>query len=221
MKTRKSILILNIAVALLIITSCSSSKFLTLESGKRIDKRLIGKWSGSEMGKQMKGVEKRWVMDRNNDGSFVLNFENIEGIDTLFFREKGSWWIEGRRFYEFHENSKQTDIYEYEILTKNVIKFRSVTMSIEMQVTNYEFIDTRIIDDGNLVRDGSSIEKAIKVKSISEEYEFAARECVECQFMGQYLVFEKKKPYDILEFKKLDGTVVSYYFDISSFYGKW
>jgi len=34
------------------------------------------------------------------------------------------------------------------------------------------------------------------------------------------LIFEKKKPYDLLEVEKPDGSKASYYFDISSFYGK-
>lgn len=69
-------------------------------------------------------------------------------------------------------------------------------------------------------RDGSSIEKAIIVKSISEEYAYVRKVCNGCQFLGQSLVFKKNKPYDILKVKKTDGKEVSYYFDISKFYGK-
>jgi len=70
------------------------------------------------------------------------------------------------------------------------------------------------------IRDGSSFEKAIIVKSIAEEYEYVGKVCADCQVLGQSLVFEKKKPYDILKLKKSDGEEVSYYFDISKFYGK-
>lgn len=70
-------------------------------------------------------------------------------------------------------------------------------------------------------KDGSSVENAIAVKSISEEYAYVKKACKGCQLLGQALIFEKKKPYDILKLKKPDGTEVSYYFDISSFYGKW
>lgn len=73
---------------------------------------------------------------------------------------------------------------------------------------------------GNVQRDGSSFEKAIIAKSVSDEYEYVRKVCSDCQLLGQSLVFEKKKPYDILRFKKSNGEEVSYYFDISKFFGK-
>ena len=72
----------------------------------------------------------------------------------------------------------------------------------------------------NVQRDGSTFEKAIIAKSISSEYEYVQKVCSDCQLLGQSLVFKKKKPYDILKFKKPNGEEVSYYFDISKFYGK-
>lgn len=75
-------------------------------------------------------------------------------------------------------------------------------------------------DIGNIQRDGSSFEKAIIAKSVSDEYEYVRKVCSDCQLLGQSLVFEKKKPYDILKLKKTNGEDVSYYFDISKFYGK-
>ncbi len=73
---------------------------------------------------------------------------------------------------------------------------------------------------GNVQRDGSSFEKAIIAKSIPAEYEYVRKVCFECQILEQSLVFKKKKPYDILKLKKMNGEEVSYYFDISKFYGK-
>ena len=72
---------------------------------------------------------------------------------------------------------------------------------------------------GNVQRDGSSFEKAIIANSISSEYEYVRKVCSDCQLLGQSLVFEKKKPYDILKLKKPNGEEVSYYFDISNFDG--
>ena len=72
-----------------------------------------------------------------------------------------------------------------------------------------------------VVRDGSSFEKAFKVKDIGEEYEISRKLCPACQLNGQALMSKKNKPYDVLSFTKPDGEKVSYYFDISSFYGKW
>jgi len=74
---------------------------------------------------------------------------------------------------------------------------------------------------GNSVRDGSSFEKAIIVESIAQEYEYVRKVCSDCQLLGQYLSSNKKKYYDILKLKKSNGDEVSYYFDISKFYGKY
>ena len=73
---------------------------------------------------------------------------------------------------------------------------------------------------GNVQRDGSSFEKAIIAKSISAEYEYVRKVCSDCQILGQSLIHVKEKPYDILELKKPNGEKVSYYFDISKFFGK-
>jgi hypothetical protein len=69
-------------------------------------------------------------------------------------------------------------------------------------------------------RDGSSFKKAIVVKSVTEEYQFVQKVCRGCQFVGQSLVTNIKKPYDILRFRNPDGEEIKYYFDISKFYGK-
>jgi hypothetical protein len=69
-------------------------------------------------------------------------------------------------------------------------------------------------------RDGSSYEKAIIANSIPEEYQYVKKICQNCQFLGQSLNYDKGKPYDILKFKKPNGDTISYYFDISKFFGK-
>ena len=67
----------------------------------------------------------------------------------------------------------------------------------------------------------ATVENAIKVSGISEEYKYIKKNCSGCQVVQQSLVFIKKKPYDILEVRKANGETVEYFFDISSFYGKW
>ncbi len=69
--------------------------------------------------------------------------------------------------------------------------------------------------------DGSSMEKAIKVTNIREEYEWVRAHYLNSQMMSQALLFNKKKPYDELTFKMTDGTTKKFYFDISSFFGKF
>ena len=202
--------------------SCSST-MSTLPNGKQVDSRLAGEWAGSEADKQLEGMTKEWVMTRNNDGTFILDFTFTQDGETNKNVETGTWWIQDGKFYEAHSESGMTDIYTYNVLDKNHIKFKAVHNSMEMNTESYEFIDTRkgTAKESNSARDGSSFEKAIKVKSVQEEYKFVKENCKDCQMKSQALSENNKKPFDILTLKKSDGSEVTYYFDISSFYGKW
>ncbi len=71
------------------------------------------------------------------------------------------------------------------------------------------------------INDGSSIEKAIKVKSVEEEYTIVRKKCPDCKLVSQGLTSQGNKHYDHLIFTKVGGEKVHYYFDINSFYGKW
>lgn len=68
---------------------------------------------------------------------FVLSIESNEHT------EKGNWWVKNGKFYEFHDDSGETDIYKYEVLDNNRIKFISKQINVEMNTESYEFIDTR------------------------------------------------------------------------------
>ena len=208
-------------ILILTLSSCSSIK--TLTNGKQIDKKLVGNWEGSENDKQVKGLKKEWLMTRDDDGTFTLNFKTIYDGETDEFIEKGNWWVEGYKFYEYHTDSDKTDSYKYVVLNKDQVKFEMFNTDIDFEDKNYTFIDTRTSNakSRKSVKDGLSIENAVKVKSIAEEYEFARNKCQGCQLLGQALIEHKGKPYDELKFKKADGQEISYYFDISSFYGKW
>lgn len=71
------------------------------------------------------------------------------------------------------------------------------------------------------LNDGSSMEKAIKVSSVEEEYKIVREKCSNCMIKKQSLNFnDKGKPFDILTFIKPNGEEVKYYFDISKFFGK-
>lgn len=202
--------------------SCGSS-ISTLPNGKQIDPRLAGEWVGSETDNQMEGMKKEWIMTRKKDGTFVLDFTFTKDGESHKNVEEGTWWIKDGKFHENHEDSGMTDIYTYEVLDKNHIKFKSVDISIDMNKESYEFIDTRKASakEGSPARDGSSYEKAIKVKNVADEYKYVKDHCEECQMESQSLSEYKGKMYDVLHLKKSNGSDVSYYFDINSFYGKW
>lgn len=206
----------------LFLISCGTTA-TTLSNGKQIDKRLAGEWAGSETDKQIEGMQKKWVMTRNTDGTFVLDFTFTQDGETNKNIETGTWWIQDGKFYEAHSESGMTDIYTYDVLDKNHIKFRAVKSSMDMNTDSYEFIDTRKIDakESNSARDGSSFEKAIKVKSVADEYKFVKENCQGCEMGSQSLSEHKGKMYDVLHLKKSDGSTVSFYFDINSFFGKF
>lgn len=125
-----------------VLSSCSNG-LTKISSGKKIDNKLVGVWTGSEQDQQIEGVQKIWEMTRNNDGTFLLNFKTIIKGETEEHTEKGNWWVKNGKFYEFHDDSGETDIYKYEVLDYNRIKFISKQIKVEMNSESYEFIDTR------------------------------------------------------------------------------
>lgn len=88
------------------------------------------------------------MQHRFKDGTFVLLFTTVDKeCNTEIFTEKGKWFIKDGLFYEYHNNSKKTDIYSYEFIDENHIKFKAKSMSLEQNNMEYEFIDTKIEDE--------------------------------------------------------------------------
>ena len=69
-------------------------------------------------------------------------------------------------------------------------------------------------------RDGSSVEKAIVIDDIGEEYLWVQENCMGFQPQMQSLQHINGKPYDVLGLIKDKGEERTVYFDISRFYGK-
>lgn len=130
------------ALLLFVFTSCTNG-LTKVGSGKKIDSRLVGVWTGSEQDQQFQGAQKMWGMTRNPDGTFLLNFKIISKDESDEHTESGNWWVKNGKFYEFHNDSGETDIYKYEVLDNNRIKFVSKQVKVEMNTESYEFIDTR------------------------------------------------------------------------------
>jgi hypothetical protein len=80
-------------------------------------------------------------------------------------------------------------------------------------------------------RDGSSAEKAVVVNATSErigipaEYAYLERVCgkrdVDYTLNRQTLIHKNGREYDVLEIQLKNGSVRSFWFDITSFYGRW
>ncbi|WP_415325513.1 hypothetical protein [Chryseobacterium sp. MMS23-Vi53] len=113
----------------------------------KIDKSLVGLWKGSEKDQQIDGVEKLWIMDRKEDGTFMLLFTTVQDCKVDQHVEKGQWWIENGEFHELHFDSGNTDVYTYKILDKSQVQFKSKSVSMDMNSNEYTFVDTRIEDE--------------------------------------------------------------------------
>lgn len=112
----------------------------------KIDKKLVGLWKGSEKDQQIAGMEKLWIMDRKEDGTFVLIFTTVQNCKVNQHVEKGQWWIENEAFHELHFDSGGTDVYTYQVLDSSHVKYQSKSLAIEMAGSEYTFIDTKIED---------------------------------------------------------------------------
>lgn len=132
-----------ISISLLLISCGTKGYFEKLENGKTIDKRLVGVWEGNESGNLIEGMSSEWKMIRNIDGTFSLEVKANYNGEIIEGTENGIWWIENGFFHEYHYVSGGTDIYNYEVLNKNQIRFKAEKMSIEVVNENYEFIDTK------------------------------------------------------------------------------
>jgi hypothetical protein len=186
------------------LVSCKTPQTTADDRPVKSDKRLAGRWMGCEKGYQIEGVTRCWIMEREKDGTFSIYFEVDNKEAPGSSTEYGKWWTKDGIFYEYHNNSGRTDTYLYEFTGKDQIKF----------------ISTGKQPAAPVLLDGSSPEKAIKVKSIAEEYEYISKHCVGCRVVMQSLINKKGRYYDAIEVLKADGEKFTYYFDITSFFGK-
>lgn len=114
---------------------------------KTFDQNLFGSWEGSEKDNQKKNLEKHWIMHRFENGNFVLLFTMIEDGAVDSFSETGKWWIENGQFHEYHNNTKLTDVYSYQMLDPEHVKFKAKSLSLDHDNQQYEFIDTKIVEN--------------------------------------------------------------------------
>jgi hypothetical protein len=115
--------------------------------GKTYDPKLVGCWKGSEVNQQIDGLSKYWVACRFENGTSTLLFIAIEKNGTVTQEtENGKWWIENGKFYELHDYDKIVDIYDYEVVDKNIVNFKSIELMGKKDNT-YSFSDYKIEED--------------------------------------------------------------------------
>jgi len=98
---------------------------------------FIGTWEGEHMDHEA-NLLRTWIQNRSEDGTYTIVFYHHTEKGIYESTQKGKWWIEGNRFYEIAAGvMKEPDVYQFEIVSENEIRFRSI-------VKDYEFIDKRI-----------------------------------------------------------------------------
>ncbi len=120
---------------------------ISFSQEKPLDTKLFGSWSGTEKDNQRVGMTKNWIMHRFENGNFILLFTIIEDGEVSNFTESGKCWTVGTMFYEYHNNSKKTDVYTYQVLDENHVKFKMKSSGIGQDNEEYEFIDTKLQDN--------------------------------------------------------------------------
>jgi hypothetical protein len=146
-KMKKTIVILTLSLLSNFAFSqdLKSSETSKIET-KSIDQKLVGCWKGSEVGQQKKGLSKYWVSCRFENGTSTLLFVAIDkNGEVIQETENGKWWIENGKYYEFHNVSGMTDIYEYEVIEDSV-KFNAIEL-MGKKNPNYTFFDYKIEED--------------------------------------------------------------------------
>lgn len=110
---------------------------------KQQDSRLIGIWKGFEKDKQVEGVEKHWIQQRFQNGTYVIMFTTKENCEVETFTESGKWWTEDGKFYEVSEGTEDIDVYNYDVKNEEVVDFKSIRLSGEDNDT-YVFSDFKL-----------------------------------------------------------------------------
>lgn len=113
-------------------------------------------------------------------------------------------------------------ILDYEILNSqsSIIKTRFKHTMDKREITFFFKTDTTP-NKKKITNDGLSFETAFLVESMDEEYSLLEEYCSGCKRKIQYLSSHNDKHYDVVKMIKPNGESVTYYFDITSFFGKF
>ena len=100
-------------------------------------------WKGFEVEKQIEGVEKHWIQQRFEDGTYVIMFTTKQDCEIETFTEKGKWWTEEGKFYELSGDVKEPEVYTYDVKNDEVVDFKNIKPSGSMK-EDYIFTDYKI-----------------------------------------------------------------------------
>ena len=97
---------------------------------------FVGTWEGEYM--DPGGTLLRtWIQNRSENGTYTIVFFHHTQKGIYKSTQEGKWWLKGNRFHEIAPDlMKEPDVYQFEILSEDEIRFRSI-------VKDYEFTDKR------------------------------------------------------------------------------
>lgn len=127
----------------------------------------------------------------------------------------------------FHFRMINTEILQsenpiFEIRFEHIIDKSQIIIYFEFQTApTKEELEKTVNKKADLINDGLSIKTAIKVNSVDEEYSLLSTLCDDCKLKSQGLASQGKRHYDIMRMLTPNNEEVVYYFDITSFYGKF
>lgn len=85
----------------------------------------------------------------------------------------------------------------------------------------------RTSSHASIGQEGTSIQTSVPIKAtnsaegVAAEYAWIARKHPGFKRESQSLLLEGKRAYDLIEITTADGKRMAYYFDVTSFFGKW
>jgi hypothetical protein len=131
---------LCVAFTMVLLLGCASVQSPSkAELSGHARRMFIGTWEGSHVD-QEGNLLRTWRQRRYADGTYAMTFVHYTKEGIRRSTQKGTWWVEGDRFYEIAPDTMEDpDAYRFEILNENEIRFESLT-------TDYEFIDRRTQD---------------------------------------------------------------------------
>jgi len=98
---------------------------------------FVGTWKGEHVDHEG-NLLRTWIQRRSEDGTYAITFVHYTEKGMRRSGQTGKWWIDGDRFFEIARSvMEQPDVYQFEIVNENQIRFKSI-------VRDYEFVDRKI-----------------------------------------------------------------------------
>lgn len=98
---------------------------------------FVGTWEGEHVDHEG-NLLRTWIQRRSEDGTYAITFVHYTEKGMRRSGQTGKWWIDGDRFFEIAPSvMEEPDVYQFEIVNENQIRFKSI-------VRDYEFVDRKI-----------------------------------------------------------------------------